>query len=428
MIVSPKLHWNEDYHSVPNPLKGATRLTSTGAKYMKNHQSDMSVEQRGMNWEGFIPYNQASKEYVQVMSDESSDSSDDSGMEDDVTVLWRVMPDYGELDNTVTNREKDITLHGNKFSGWSNPLSWRDTGVDDDKVLVQSADDENRYFNYIQQRYDESEGPTKVDNGDSDYSVVYREQDTANGRKFSGWTNPLGWRDTGVNDDTVLVQAKYDESEGPTKVDNGDSDYSVVYREQDTANGRKFSGWTNPLGWRDTGVNDDTVLVQQRYDESEGPTKVDNGDSDYSVVYREQDTANGRKFSGWTNPLGWRDTGVNDDTVLLQQRYDESEGPTKVDNGDSDYSVVYREQDTANGRKFSGWTNPLGWRDTGVNDDTVLLQQKYDESEGPTKVDNGDSDYSVVYREQDTANGRKFSGWTNPLGWRDTGVNDDTVL
>ncbi len=53
---------------------------------------------------------------------------------------------------------------------------------------------------------------------------------------------------------------------------------------------------------------------------------------------------------------------------------------------------------------------------------------QYAESEGPTKVDLGDSDYVVVYREKDIANGKKFSGWTNPLGWTDDGTDDEVVL
>ena len=57
-----------------------------------------------------------------------------------------------------------------------------------------------------------------------------------------------------------------------------------------------------------------------------------------------------------------------------------------------------------------------------------LLQLKYDESEGPTKADNGELDQVVVYREHDTGNGKKFHGWTNPLGWTDAGEADETVL
>jgi len=189
------------------------------------------------------------------------------------------------------------------------------------------------------------------------------------------------------------------------------------------------SGWEPSA---DTGFGDEMVLVQQKYDESEGPTKEDNGDSDHVVVYREDDVKNGKKFSGWTNPLSWTDDGNDDDTVLVQSKYDESEGPTKEDNGDSDHVVLYREDDVKNGKKFSGWTNPLSWTDDGNDDDTVLFMMKsnvkYDESEGPTKEDNGDSDHVVLYREDDVKNGKKFSGWTNPLSWTDDGNDDDTVL
>ena len=52
----------------------------------------------------------------------------------------------------------------------------------------------------------------------------------------------------------------------------------------------------------------------------------------------------------------------------------------------------------------------------------------YAESEGPTKVDLGDLDFSVVNREKDIANGKKASGWTNPLGWTDDGTGDEVVL
>lgn len=157
-----------------------------------------------------------------------------------------------------------------------------------------------------------------------------------------------------------------------------------MYRENDIANGKKFGGWTNPLSWADDGNDDDVVLAQillqqraqMRYAESEGPTKEDNGDNDNVVVYRENDIANGKKFGGWTNPLSWADDGNDDDVVLAQtlqqMRYDESEGPTKEDNGDNDNVVVYRENDVENGKKFGGWTNPLSWTDDGNDDDVVL--------------------------------------------------------
>ena len=54
---------------------------------------------------------------------------------EEVTVLWHVSPDYGELDDYVVNRELD-SANGEKKSGWTNPLGWTDEGGDDDKVLM----------------------------------------------------------------------------------------------------------------------------------------------------------------------------------------------------------------------------------------------------------------------------------------------------
>jgi len=57
----------------------------------------------------------------------------------------------------------------------------------------------------------------------------------------------------------------------------------------------------------------------------------------------------------------------------LRARYDEAEGPTKADFGDSDPSVVFREEDVNEKKeKKSGWTNPLGWSDDGMDDDKIL--------------------------------------------------------
>ena len=50
------------------------------------------------------------------------------------------MPDYGEADNLVVNREGDLKSGkhpGQKESGWTNPLSWADSGEDDESVLGQ---------------------------------------------------------------------------------------------------------------------------------------------------------------------------------------------------------------------------------------------------------------------------------------------------
>ena len=56
------------------------------------------------------------------------------------------------------------------------------------------------------------------------------------------------------------------------------------------------------------------------------------------------------------------------------QAYDESEGPTKTDNGENDDFVTLREQDIKNGEKESGWKNPLGFTDAGDDDESVITQ------------------------------------------------------
>jgi hypothetical protein len=59
--------------------------------------------------------------------------------------------------------------------------------------------------------------------------------------------------------------------------------------------------------------------------------------------------------------------------------------------------------------------------------DVTLLQ--YEDSEGPTKADNGEGEPYVIGREVDLNNKKeKESGWTNPLGWTDDGTDDDQIL
>ena len=188
-------HWNEDYHSVPDPISGVNWMTATQAKYLKNEQTDVSSEPMGINYDFFTAYNDKSAEPVQSKFYLQLDDSEEfERPADEVTVLWHVSPDYGELDNFVVNREVD-SANGEKKSGWSNPLGWTDDGHDDDLVLQQLSS---------VMRYEESEGPTKADNGENDDWVTRREQDVKNGEKESGWTNPLGWSDDGDDDDTVI--------------------------------------------------------------------------------------------------------------------------------------------------------------------------------------------------------------------------------
>ena len=58
------------------------------------------------------------------------------------------------------------------------------------------------------------------------------------------------------------IACAYDQSEGPTKVDNGELDQVVVSREHDIANGFKYGGWHNPLMDADSGAGDESVIAQ----------------------------------------------------------------------------------------------------------------------------------------------------------------------
>lgn len=91
-------------------------------------------------------------------------------------------------------------------------------------------------------------------------------------------------------------------------------------------------------------------------------------------------------------------------TLLLASvnAYAESEGPTKADNGEAEESVVGREADIANGVKASGWTNPLGWADTGADDDSVLLQMNRN------RKDAYDGDEDTVSQYDDMEQHKKF--------------------
>ena len=128
---------------------------------------------------------------MQQSASSSSSSSSSSDDEENVMISqkWRVSPDYGELDDHIMSREQDIAS-GKKESGWSNPLSWSDTGNDDDQVVLQT---------HANIRYAVSEGPTKADNSEADETVLPRTLD-ADGK----WENPLSWHDAGEDDERIL--------------------------------------------------------------------------------------------------------------------------------------------------------------------------------------------------------------------------------
>jgi len=233
-------------------------MTSTMAHLVKTEQSQLSTEVPNINPDFHIPYNGRAREpptphwppgwnnlqlsdqnmeedmeenetsddedimlaeEAESSSDESTDS-DTTDSDDDNNIQvgqqWRVIPDVAELDDHVVTRERDIVEAGDgineKFSGWHNPLADTDNGNDDDTVVVQIGaqgirEHHIRENNLLQ--YAESEGPTKVDYGEDESQVVYRENDIVEAgagvnKKFSGWHNPLADTDDGDNDESVL--------------------------------------------------------------------------------------------------------------------------------------------------------------------------------------------------------------------------------
>ena len=131
-LYSAHPHWNEDPHSIPTPLEGKPYLTSTQARFIAENSTAniASATPTGpLEWHyNYGPYNENDDEYLQLSTESSVLTNAQNG------ALWRVIPDYGEKDFNVLHRESD-TKNGEKFSGWTNPLSWTDDGTDDNLVV-----------------------------------------------------------------------------------------------------------------------------------------------------------------------------------------------------------------------------------------------------------------------------------------------------
>ena len=61
-------------------------------------------------------------------------------------------------------------------------------------------------------------------------------------------------------------------------------------------------------------------------------------------------------------------------TSAYRLRYDQSEGPTKADNGEADETILSTKNLGGDQKAIKEWENPLEWRDDGTGDDKVLLQ------------------------------------------------------
>jgi len=154
--VTPLMfHWNEDPHSVPNPIFNKPTFTATQAKYDRMAKNDLDTERFSVDPQFATQYNDPSTEpkgpryYAMV---QLGDEEDEDVQIDEQVVLWR------KSSLVETNME--------------------------DNHLVQ---------------YEESEGPTKADNGMNDNLILNRAAWGA-----IGWTNPLQWSDDGTDDDLVV--------------------------------------------------------------------------------------------------------------------------------------------------------------------------------------------------------------------------------
>jgi len=77
-------------------------------------------------------------------SDSDSEEESDDEPEESSNIQWEVTADLGELDDHATllrEADNDYLKGKAKFHGWTNPLSWTDSGSDDDLVLMQMTNE-----------------------------------------------------------------------------------------------------------------------------------------------------------------------------------------------------------------------------------------------------------------------------------------------
>ena len=165
-IFPPHLHWNEDYHSVPTPLEGKEYLTSTQARFIsENSTANMeSREPKGAQfWHyNYGPYNEFDNEY----SAEEHQFTPLNGHNERYSLPAAAVPEKEEEESSLVQLESEQMSMTSTKTG----LLWRVT----------------------------------PDYGEKDPNVMYREEDTKNGGKFSGWSNPLAWTDDGSDDQLVV--------------------------------------------------------------------------------------------------------------------------------------------------------------------------------------------------------------------------------
>ena len=148
-VYTQEYHFNEDPHSVPNPLAGKAYMTTTQAKYLNKETWDTDTEVFDLHPDFHLQFNRKATEPKDLWmtkywgKETLALQTADTVPADAQNVQWEVTADLGELDDHATlNREsdKDYLIGKAKFHGWTNPLGWQDGGDDDDLVLVMLGD------------------------------------------------------------------------------------------------------------------------------------------------------------------------------------------------------------------------------------------------------------------------------------------------
>ena len=161
-------HWNEDPHSVPNPLAGKPYITSTMAKLIRKDQDQLAHEPAPIvpQHNPYAPEPRYAFAYTAKEDRRNMDPANSVLVQSESDLKWQVTPDLGEMDDHATllrESDNDYLKGKAKFHGWTNPLSWTDSGDDDDVVLFQMKQ---------KVRFDESGFETPADNGLDDDTVV----------------------------------------------------------------------------------------------------------------------------------------------------------------------------------------------------------------------------------------------------------------
>ena len=128
-------HFNEDPHSVPNPLAGKPYMTTTQAKYYKGETWDTDTEVKDMHPDFHVQFNRRAREPKPTdlwMTHYWGKETLATQLKDDIpadyqNVQWVQVPDLGELDDHATllrESDKGYAVGKAKFHGWTNPLSW----------------------------------------------------------------------------------------------------------------------------------------------------------------------------------------------------------------------------------------------------------------------------------------------------------------